>query len=72
MNFRYFKCSCFLLTSRISCAWSIEKYHFCVTVQGKWVLPALKQLLQIAKVIAKNSCHKAEKVNTHLCNQDLI
>ena len=27
------------------------------------MLPALKQLLQIAKVIAKNSCHKAEKVN---------
>lgn len=32
-------------------------------MQGKWVLPALKQLLQIAKVIAKNSCHKAEKVS---------
>ena len=31
-------------------------------LQGKWVLPALKQLLHIAKVIAKNSYHKAEKV----------
>ena len=29
--------------------------------QGKWVLPALKQLLQIAKNFAKNSFHKAEK-----------
>jgi len=37
-------------------------------VQGKWVLPALKQLLQIAKVIAKNSCHKAEKVYEHFCS----
>ena len=30
------------------------------------MLPALKQLLQIAKVIAKNSCHKAEKVTGRL------
>ena len=35
------------------------------------MLPALKQLLQIAKVIAKNSCHKAEKVNEYLCIQVL-
>ena len=30
--------------------------------QGKWVLPALKQLLQITKNITKHSFHKAEKV----------
>jgi len=36
------------------------------------VLPALKQLLQIAKVIAKNSCHKAEKVNEHFSCQVLM
>ena len=40
----------------------LEVKWFVLVFQGKWVLPALKQLLQIAKNIAKNSFNKAEKV----------
>ena len=48
--------------------WSFTTLIF----QGKWVLPALKQLLQIAKNIAKQSFNKAEKVTFDHSNVEII